>query len=414
MFSLLSIYIENHIISMRKTERIVYLLRRHLEGVLSQDERDELNVWTAESEANRKLLDEISNPVALFRELNEIDNAYGDNKEASIARMYKRIDAEISRDNSQKNHSIINFRKWLPYVAAILLFAAVGAIYWRIMSVDQQENLYAVDVEPGGTKAMLTLPDGNVINLREDQGYIVLGEEGMLYSDGTQVLTGARQSLPESELNYMSISVPKGGTYQVVMSDGTKVWLNSSSTLRYPERFVSSRRLVELEGEAYFEVNSIEKNSHKVPFVVKTKEQEIEVLGTQFNVSAYSEQQGVVTTLVEGSVAVMPNADPTQKFLLKPGYQSVVNGNNSSIDAVEIEQYIAWKDGRFHFKNTSFEDMMVQISRWYDVEVIYKGKVPKETFTGKMGRDLSLMTILELLNVSNVSVSMEGKSLIVR
>lgn len=398
---------------MRKTEYIVYLLRRHIEGELTKEEQQELETWSAMHPSNRQLLEEMSDPDTLFRELASMDNAYGDDREASIKRMYARIDPKVSVSRPIKRNLIVRLRKWLPYAVAILLFAIVGVTLWKTTPVEEKPQTIVADIEPGGPKAVLTLADGRQVSLREDQGYIVLQDGDMRYSDGSRVLIDGAGSPVGDEPRYLSISVPKGGTYQVILSDGTKVWLNSSSTLRYPERFAGLQRLVELEGEAYFEVSSLQEEGKKSRFVVKSRHQQIEVLGTQFNVSAYSDQKEIVTTLVEGSVSVVPNANPSDRFLLRPGYQSAVLGNDRSIKEVDVAQYIAWKEGLFYFKNTSFEEMMDQITNWYDIEIVYKSKVPNETFTGKISRNLSLMTFLELLNVSNVSVSLEGKKLMV-
>jgi len=258
-----------------------------------------------------------------------------------------------------------------------------------------------------------------------------VGDE-ISYLDGTDVLdgrlkTGDGRSKAE-DLGLLTLATPKGGTYQITLPDGTKVWLNAASSLRYPGSFDGDERVVELEGEAYFEVSEQAHggrsaagsgshvhtftSSQKIPFKIISKGQTVEVLGTQFNISAYADDLEVKTTLVEGSVQIV-NANSKAVNKLLPGQQSTVRGRNTDIQAVDTEKYTAWKTGLFHFSNTPFEDMMRQISRWYDVEVVYTATVPGDTFTGKMSRDLSLMTVLELLNVSNVQVRLEGKQLIV-
>ncbi|HMR19402.1 MAG TPA: DUF4974 domain-containing protein [Sphingobacterium sp.] len=396
---------------MQKTNRIVYLLRGQIEGKLNSEEQLELDMWVIGNPSRRKLMDEVSDPESLFQELSKFDNVYGEDETASMARMSQMVNAKVAGFNNKRT---VRLWKWIPYAAAVLVFAIIGVTFWKSTPVERDPKTIVLDdVGPGGQKAILTLADGRQVNLREDQGYIVLQGGDMRYPDGSSVLEDEVWPPIRDEARYMSISVPKGGTYQVVLSDGTKVWLNSSSILWYPERFVGLDRLVELEGEAYFDVSSLQREGKKSVFIVKSRHQKIEVLGTQFNVSAYNDQQEIVTTLVEGLVSVVPNDVVADRFLLEPGYQSIVLGKDKTIREVDIASYIAWKDGLFYFTNTSFDDLMRQISRWYNIEVVYRSQIPQDTFTGKMSRDLSLMTVLELLNVSNINVRIEGGKLVV-
>ncbi|MBE8721999.1 FecR family protein [Sphingobacterium pedocola] len=397
---------------MKKTDRVVYLLRRHIEATLTEEEQLELDDWVNISPEYRHLLDTVSDPKLLLSALVDFEEVYGENESGAIKRTKRRIKERINKASSTKKTRLYRMR-WQQYAAVIFLILIAGVAVWEVNGVRKVESQSAVvtDIEPGGRKAVLTLADGRKVTLREDQGSILLENGSMHYADGSTVLADGEVSIADTD--FVSVSVPKGGVYQVVLSDGTEVWLNSSSQLRYPARFAGSTRAVELKGEGYFAVRSLNKGGRRYPFVVKTRQQEIEVLGTQFNVSAYTDQREVVTTLVEGSVSIMPEYTSANAFLLKSGYQSAVSINGRSIRQVNTSQYTAWKDDLFYFKNTSFADMMKQISRWYDVDVIYKGKVPKDTFSGKMSRSLSLMTVLELLNLSSVNVQIKGKSVVV-
>src|SRR5690606_18203557 len=205
------------------------------------------------------------------------------------------------------------------------------------------------------------------------------------------------------------LSTPKGGTYQIVLPDGTKVWLNAASTLKYPSRFDGGERVIELSGEAYFAVAK----DVKKPFKVVSNGQEIQVLGTEFNISAYVDEAEMKTTLVAGAVQIF-NRQSSIVNRLEPGEQSIIRGAFTDIQKVETERYTAWKNGYFYFKQTPFAEIMRQLARWYDIDVIYKGSIPKETFSGVMDRNLTLNDVLKLLNVFSVQVQIEeGGKLVV-
>lgn len=308
------------------------------------------------------------------------------------------------------------FRRWLPYVAAALLLSILGTTYYYL-SVPHKQSLPTTastqDVEPGGNKAVLTLADGRTINLSTEQTGVIIGNE-ITYADGSSVLN---ESVKETEGNHKltsspvhTLATPKGGTYQITLPDGTKVWLNSASTLRYPSRFDNPARMVELEGEAYFEVAS---SSHKPrPFRVKTKEQTVEVLGTHFCITAYVDEPETKTTLVEGSVRVL-NLKTNQANQLKPGEQSIIRNAETEIRNVNTETVIAWKNGIFYFEETPFEQMMKQIDRWYDIDVLYQGATPKELFSGKMSKNVNLQIFVDFLKDSGVHSRIKGRQLIV-
>lgn len=205
---------------MQKTNRIVYLLRGRIEGKLSSEEKFELGVWLRGNPSHRKLLDEVSNPENLFQELSRFDNVYGEEETASLTRMSQLIDVEVAGFNSKKT---IRLWKWMPYAVSVLLFAIIGVTVWKSTPVEKPQAIVLDDVKPGGQKATLTLADGRQINLSEDQGYIILQGGDMRYSDGNYVLEDEAWALVGGETHYMSIMVPKGETYQVILSDDTKV-----------------------------------------------------------------------------------------------------------------------------------------------------------------------------------------------
>lgn len=303
-------------------------------------------------------------------------------------------------------------RLWrrLPYAAA--LFILPLSITWifyanRVANETEIVALASADVTSADNHATLTLADGRRIDLVKTHSGIVVGQEQIVYEDGTEELVG----LEMDEAVPLELSVPGGGTYQITLADGTKVWLNSESKLKYPSRFDSSERVVELEGEAYFSVTKGE--SGRWPFHVIVDGQTVEVLGTEFNVSAYPGEPKK-TTLVEGSVAVTnPSSGLTNP--ISPGEQAIVSGATLNVVSVDVHRYTAWKDGLFYFKQTPFDELIREIARWYNVKVVYEGPVPKDTFSGKMRRGLSLMTVLDLLDVSaKARMRLEDRTLIIQ
>ena len=333
------------------------------------------------------------------------------------------IRLRLEHDLHQKTPvKTLGFQRWLPYVAAVLVIGSIGTwALWDSPIINQkneQESATVADIQPGGNRALLTLADGRTIDLSTAQSEIVVGNE-ITYSDGTAVLSpkaaAAESRPPTSEAGLLTLSTPKGGTYQITLPDGSKVWLNSASKLTYPSRFDKNERVVEMEGEAYFEVS---KTPIKLPFLVKTRSQTVEVLGTQFNISAYGDEPEVKTTLVEGSVKVAllnNNRDksnprlsgPAPSTILKPGQQSIVRNEKATVNEVDVSAFIGWKEGFFIFSGTELRDAMRQISRWYDVEIVYEGNMPRTPFYGKISRDDTLAEVLAILKEGKVNFRIE-------
>lgn len=302
---------------------------------------------------------------------------------------------------------------WLPYAAALFIAGLIGVWYLldglSVPLKTEAVTLKSNDVAPGGNKATLTLADGRVVNLSEAQDGIIVGE-GITYLDGSAVIGEQGDELANGHpfARLLRLSTPKGGTYRVTLSDGTQVWLNAASTLKYPERFIGGERAVEIEGEAYFSVAKDERR----PFKVISSGQEIIVVGTEFNVSAYIDDAEVKTTLVEGAVRLQVESSGEHIALL-PGEQGVMTQGNLRKRSVDPISSVAWKDGDFYFDNTPFADMMKQIERWYNVEIVYEREVPAEKFSGSMSRDVMLQTVLQLLTVSEIKYYISDKRLII-
>lgn len=333
-------------------------------------------------------------------------------------------------------------------VAAIFLIVLSIGLYINYDSLNTVNEViaYENDIAPGGNHATLTLGDGQSIKLSDEHYGIIIDSDSIKYSDGSpisspmisteaesnEVLMNANKkqmllnntvrlpnSTPEKQL---TLSTPKGGQYQIILSDDTKVWLNAASTLKYPSRFDRKERRVELEGEAYFEVA---KNT-KHPFIVESNGQEVAVLGTHFNVNAYPEDKEIKTTLIEGSVQVTSLSFPLvisneadrsvrakgTRTILFPGQQSVVNGSSIKVADIDTESIIAWKDGQFIFRNTDLSTILKELERWYDIEVDYN-TIPKIKLYGEIPKNVNLSKLLEMIkDVSNVHYKIEGRRLI--
>lgn len=300
---------------------------------------------------------------------------------------WEAINEQIDKDQKEKP-TIPLWRKWLPYVAAAVILLAGG---WLLIERQTTETLTITtelegDILPIGDGAILTLADGRAIELNAEQGGIDFSNQHITYQDGSSVYD---EKL--STNHKYKVSTPKGASYQITLPDGTKVWLNGGSEIKYPGNFDKTKRSVEFEGEAYFAVVK-QKDS---PFVVVTKGQEIEVLGTEFNISTYH-ASSVKTTLVEGSVRVMAKSKPQSPLMLSPGEQSILHADGTiDKEKANLKKELAWRSGVFYFEETPFADIMQQVSRWYDVQVDYEAGIPQGTFSGIIGRNVSLRTLLE-------------------
>lgn len=288
--------------------------------------------------------------------------------------------------------------RYISVAAAMLLFAIGITQYFRAPEIKPipQELVNQVIVS-GGNKATLKLADGQLVALNQNKDAVILKDGKNYYADGTLVAAD-QENHPEHAIQNLELSIPNGGEYQVVLSDGTKVWLNSSSSLKYPSSFAdAAERIVELNGEAYFEVTH---NTAK-PFKVRSNGQTVRVLGTHFNVNAYPDEPVIKTTLLEGKVAVdLPSGEIKN---LSPGQQSVVQPQTGDIQVRSVDPLAAidWKNGDFVFDYASIEMIMRKIARWYDVDVVFKGKMSTTKFFGAISRSKNITEVLHVLEATD-------------
>lgn len=336
------------------------------------------------------------------------------------------LSAEMWLDIQKKKQSGISKRRFLwPAVAAAacLILAFSSALYFYYDDAANSDKTIKVafqDIPAGGNKAYLTLANGEKISLTDATSGTIATQAGIQItktSNGQLVYTIADQKAIGQNEHYNRIETPRGGQYQLNLPDGTRVWLNAASSLKYPVSFSSKKeRIVELTGEAYFEVAKVmmkDKGANKtgrVPFIVVTDNQKIEVLGTHFNVNAYGDEPGIRTTLLEGSVRV------NDHVVLMPGEQSVFAGGRLNVKAVNASDAVDWKNGEFVFNREPLTDILRKVSRWYNVDIVYtRPQQNGPTFSGSVSRFENVSVVLRMLEeTSNVRFAVENRHITVK
>ncbi len=300
----------------------------------------------------------------------------------------------------------------LRYVAVLIVLLGISFLMYEIVDTISSDfvdgGFTESSIEPGAKSAKLILASGESINLTKSNiGEILENNDVIISNDSTDLLAYKQKNIASSKLEYNTILVPRAGEYSVRLSDGTYVFLNSETEFKYPVNFIGNERRVFLNGEAYFRV----KKDATKPFRVQLDNMSVEVLGTSFNINSYVEKEGVQTTLVEGKVKVFKNDDNTKSVILKPSQQAEFRNNKLSVKDVDVAEYVSWKDGRFHFKNMSLENVMIQMERWYDIEVFYINQEVKDyPFTGVINKMQMAEEIFEIVEkVTGLKIRKKGK-----
>ncbi|PUV22119.1 FecR family protein [Sphingobacterium athyrii] len=293
--------------------------------------------------------------------------------------------------------------KYLQYIgtsAAVLLIGFFAYNLWPSTENIASEELLA-SVPAGKERAFITLGNGKKIDLEQlnlnqhiQTGDVIIIKDG----NGQISYHDAKSNKPIVQKN--SMHTPKGATYDLTLSDGTLVTLNAESKITYPTSFTEGNRIVELQGEAYFHVR---KTSNKSKFIVKTKDQHVEVLGTQFNINAYPETGKIQTSLAEGSVLVSLEKNNKSRVRLLPNEQAVLKQGGLSVHKIDIEEALSWKNGQFYFNGNNTAEVLQQIARWYNITITYKANSNKEQYSGKIPRNLSLDKLIKLLNFADLN-----------
>lgn len=406
--------------------RIVLLLYKCInKEELNGEEKNELDTWLAQSSHNRLLLEEMMNESFLRDEIKQ----YIEPDENTM--LLKLAQKRVAQHPGAKLVSLTG-RRWWRYAAAVLFILFSAAAYFiffnhkakqDMATTEPVEKRFTNDVAPGTEKAVLTLADGTTIALdslangtiAQQGNTVIMKEDGLLaYNADTKNLSTA--------ILYNTITVPRGGEYRsLVLADGTKVWLNAFSSMRFPTAFTAKERIVEITGEVYFEVAKNPSRPFRVfvaPPLGGGGGMRVEVLGTHFNVNAYSDEAVIKTTLLEGSVKIVNGKSLT---LIKPGQQAQVpntasgDGNIKVINDADVDAAVAWKNGLLVFNQADIKTILKQISRWYDVDIEYKNDIRVPKFYGEIPRTVNLSEVLKIIELnSKLQFTIEDKKVTVK
>ncbi|WP_113617246.1 FecR family protein [Chitinophaga flava] len=379
--------------------RLKYLLSRYASHTATATELEELKTFLKTEDQDVRL--EWMIEEAWMQSAEAEENVFDTQSDAILARILP------ERAERRPVAKTFYFKSW---AAAVLLLIAVGAaLLWKKRSYHPPITTRHNIIQPGTDKAILTLANGASIELDSSMnGQIAQQGPVSLQTNAGQLIYKPQNTSASTTISWNTLSTPKGGQYSLVLPDGSRVWLNAASSLRYPTAFTGPKRTVTLTGEAYFEVQP---NSAQ-PFFVTAGNTEVAVLGTNFNIMAYNNEKSISTTLLQGSVRVSQQA---VNHILKPGQQSRSNENGTMevIDNADTNLAIAWKNGFISFKSADIRTIMRQIERWYNIEVVFKGEIPTRTFTGDIPRSADLSALLRLLEISRIHFKLENEQLIV-
>lgn len=378
-------------------DRLIYLWRCYVDNTSNQFELEELESTLRDihlEELTAEALDALYQTIP-DREIIDMKDAQAkqDSFHAIIAK-------------PQDKHLFFHLFKY-GKVAAILLCLTTISYFLGVSTFRKQyaQTETNADILPGTNKATITTSDGKITSLSASKNVLIIEADRLKYSDGTSVDKAVN---PVAGLQ--TVSTPPGGTYQIILPDKTKVWLNAGSSIQFSTALNTlPHREILLSGEAYFEVTKNKKH----PFVITTKKQIVTVLGTHFNINSYADEPNSKTTLLEGCVQVS-SLISANKQILKPGQEAIVSHTNIRVNEVDTDQAIAWKNGYFKFSNDDLPSIMRQIARWYDVELEGEHLLPQEVFSGRISRNKKLSQILHMIEASGqIQFKISGRRIIV-
>ncbi|NQX40732.1 FecR protein [Pedobacter steynii] len=364
------------------------LIEKYKNGTLTEEESAFLNAWYIKYAVEQE---------------SSFDPAYLDQ---NLDLMWNAIEDNVAQHGfrTERLKPVAKTSLWPRIAAAASVIMVMGAALY-FFNTDKTKtptaiNIAKTEIRPGGNRAFLTLADGSKISLNDAANGQLANQAGITITktkNGQLIYTIADQQSAKPGNLYNTIETPRGGQYQINLPDGSKVWLNAETKLKFPVTFANKKeRKVELRGEAYFEVAKLKTEGIKMPFIVASTGQEVEVLGTHFNVNAYPDEQDTKTTLLEGLVRVSGLLRP-RNAILKPGQQSSLSPTGLSLKNVDTEQAVAWKNGQFMFSNEPLTQVMKEVSRWYNVEVEYKGDFSNVVIGGSVSKFTNIKEVLDVL-----------------
>lgn len=385
-----------------KTDQIVKLLLIERERALTEKEKLILNEWLKEDESNKDLYNSLKNEANIPAKLKSLSEFNKDEAHASFVELTK----------TRKTRSI--YREVLKYAAILIPFIFITwFVYQKNNKIEPETQLAKTEIQPGTSKAILKLSDGTIVNLEDEKEQFAELDGTIISNNNKEIIYNpSGKKVKPRRLQYNTIEIPRGGEYQLKLSDGTKVWLNSETTIKYPIVFAADSREVYLEeGEAFFDVTE----NKERPFIVHTSKMKVNVLGTSFNVRAYSNENQLSTTLVTGKVII--NQPQTGKvYTLVPNEQAIFSDQGIDIKSVAVNKFIAWKNGRILFEENTLEEIFNDLSRWYNIDVDYASvEVKKLRFSIDVERYDEFSEILGILELTKkVKFKIEENSVIIQ
>ncbi|WP_160714029.1 FecR domain-containing protein [Chitinophaga solisilvae] len=376
------------------------LIKRYLDGQCTPEEAIALYEQLQASGSQRALL------AVMQAEFGRLMSAPQEISPAISNRIETRLLQEIGRGRVVSLRARYR-RIWAVAAGLLVLIIASGIlIFLNKKSVTAPPADMLADVAPGSNKAMLTLADGSVVTLDSSGHQIIQQGQTKVQQVNGQLQYDAVHK--EAAIGYNVLAVPRGGQFNVVLPDGSHIWLNSASSLKYPTAFSGNIRQVELQGQGYFEISP----DSRQPFVVKVNDMEVQVLGTHFDIMAYNDENETRTTLIQGAVKVKQGR---AEKVLKPGQQVAVDNSTGAFSVVDadIQEVTAWKTGFFEFDNTDMNTIVRQLSRWYDIEIDNRAATSGRRFGGRISRNLPLSDILHMLESNGATFKLEGRKLTV-
>lgn len=385
-------------------ERLLALVKAYLDGTISLSERNELLNW--------------------YRAVNEEDIEWDIDQPGGKEKVRLEILSAIRKGISPKPviaRPVTRIWKYSTVAAAVILVICLGGYFFFFSSKRTVRPIIAATPSPANINApqtslaTLTLGNGTTVLLDSVSGSTI-AEQGNLkivkLADGKIVCQNANGTTSK-EVVYNTLFNPRGSkVINIQLYDGSKVWLNAESSITYPVTFLGKERRVTIRGEAYFEIARFSSDEGKnLPFIVQKGDMEVKVLGTHFNVNAYDDDKSIRTTLVEGSIQLQAGG---KSVLLRPGQQSIwQTGQLSVSNDVNMEEVLAWKNGYFYFEDAGIPQLMKQLSRWYNVDIVFEGKIPDRKFGGKIPANTSLSEMLKILSITKINYKMENKTLVI-
>lgn len=392
-------------------QRLTYLLEQLSKDVAAPSEIDELERSLEEGTNSGLFIEVLSSLMEKYPgdpadkiHFNQNGDLPGD-----VLALHQLLNREKEDQAKPSVHRLHFLRTtWFRYAAILLL--VIGTALFFLLRPSQQTTKEVITQsytpQPGGNKAVLILSDGSSIALDSiaEGNLTTQGNTSIIKLKTGMLAYNAGKQMPENgEILYNTIRTPRGGQYQVELPDGTRVWLNAASSITFPT-FFNKERLVKLSGEAYIEVAQ---DKSKI-FKVEANGTTIQVLGTIFNVNSYPDEPATFTTLIEGGIKVGKNG---QSIILRPGEQAVATDSIALNKSIKLNQVLAWKNGLFNFQDKKLDEVMRQLARWYDLDIVYPSSVPDITFVGGISRNMQLSDMLKTLERSEVHYKIEGRNL---